>query len=393
MNKLVRLWKRLSRDGKRFSYVLIYHDEQGKIRYESLGHTDRQKAQRQCAKKERELKMGYIEPGYIRLHDLLKDSLQRSRGNIAEGTYQEYDTAVRQFIQTVGDVDYRTICREHGEKFIRTCLDKGNRPATVAKKIATLKRQFNLAVERQQLEDNPFRHLKKPKAPDGEIHVYSEEECDRLIKAARDLKIGRLYRWDMILLTALCTGMRRGELLNTTWRDVDFAGQKIHVSPKDYTEQTWIWKIKDKDRRSLPLTDEVVKMLIEHQTAQPEGYPYVFVTPKRYDNIQSLRRLGRWSIRQGKCPVSNFQYQFQKILAYAGIDEGTFHDLRRTCITNWFAHGLTEYEVMILAGHASFETTRRFYMAVRKDIIERARKASAKDLHGIFVAQALRAPV
>ena len=141
------------------------------------------------------------------------------------------------------------------------------------------------------------------------------------------------------------------------------------------------------------MTDEVVKMLIEHQAAQSEGYPYVFVTPKRYDYIQKLRRLGRWSIRQGKCPVSNFQYQFSKILAHAGIDEGTFHDLRRTCITNWFANGLSEYEVMILAGHTSFETTRRFYMAIRKDIIERARKASAKALQGIFVAHALRAPV
>jgi len=77
----------------------------------------------------------------------------------------------------------------------------------------------------------------------------------------------------------------------------------------------------------------------------------------------------------------------------SGIEEGTFHDLRRTCITNWFAHGLTEYEVMILAGHTSFETTRRFYMAVRKDIIERARKASAEALQGIFVAQALRTPI
>ena len=224
MNKLVRLWKRPSRDGKRFSYVLIYHDEQGKTRYESLGHTDRQKAKRQCAKKERELQMGYIEPGYMRVHDLLKDSLQRSRGSIAEGTYREYDTAVRQFIQVVGDVDYRSICQEHGEQFMRACLGKGNRPATVAKKIATLKRQFNLAVERHQLEDNPFHHLKKPKAPDGEIHVYSDDECDRLVQAARDIKIGKLYRWDMIFLTDLCTGMRRGELLNTTWRDVDFAG-------------------------------------------------------------------------------------------------------------------------------------------------------------------------
>ena len=111
--------------------------------------------------------------------------------------------------------------------------------------------------------------MKKPKAPDGEIHVYSDEECDRLVKAARDIKIGKLYRWDMIFLTDLCTGMRRGELLNTTWQDVDFAGQKINVYPKDDTEQTWIWQIKDKDRRSLPLTDEVVKMLIEHQAAQP----------------------------------------------------------------------------------------------------------------------------
>jgi integrase len=212
MNKLVRLWKRPSRDGKQFSYVLIYRDEHGKTRYESLGHSDRQKAIRQCAKRKRQLQMGYVEPGYMRVHDLLEDSLLRSRGSIAEGTYQEYDTAVRQFIQVIGDVDYRTICREHGEQFIRAYLNKGNRPATVAKKIATLKRQFNLAVERQQLEDNPFHHLKKPKAPDGEIHVYSDEECDRMVNAARDIKIGRRYRWDMIVLTDLCTGMRRGEL-------------------------------------------------------------------------------------------------------------------------------------------------------------------------------------
>jgi hypothetical protein len=54
--------------------------------------------------------------------------------------------------------------------------------------------------------------------------------------------------------------------------------QKIRVSPKDDTEHTWIWHIKDTDRRDVPLTDEVVKLLAEHQTAQPEGYPYIFVT-------------------------------------------------------------------------------------------------------------------
>ena len=86
--------------------------------------------------------------------------------------------------------------------------------------------------------------------------------------------------------------------------------------------------------------------------------------------------------------MSNFRYQFLKILERADIDLGTFHDLRRTCITNWFAHGLSEFEVMIMAGHASFETTRRFYLAIRSDIVERARKASTEAMKAISDARA-----
>ena len=63
-------------------------------------------------------------------------------------------------------------------------------------------------------------------------------------------------------------------------------------------------------------------------------------------------------------------------MAKAGIEMGEFYDLRRNCLTNWLANGLSEYDVMTMAGHASFETTRRFYLAVRKDLLDRARKAS-----------------
>jgi integrase len=44
-------------------------------------------------------------------------------------------------------------------------------------------------------------------------------------------------------------------------------------------------------------------------------------------------------------------------MAKADIEKGAFHDLRRTCLTNWFANGLSEHEVMAMAGHASFDTT------------------------------------
>ena len=39
--------------------------------------------------------------------------------------------------------------------------------------------------------------------------------------------------------------MRRGELLNTTWRDVDFAAATVEVCPKKDTKETWEWHVKD----------------------------------------------------------------------------------------------------------------------------------------------------
>ena len=46
-----------------------------------------------------------------------------------------------------------------------------------------------------------------------------------------------------------------------------------------------------------------------------------------------------------------------------------------------------------MAGHSSFDTTRKFYLAVRKDLIERARAASSDAMNDILVARWLRAPV
>jgi integrase len=70
---------------------------------------------------------------------------------------------------------------------------------------------------------------------------------------------------------ALGTGMRRGELLNTTWRDIDFARMTVDVSPKKDREDTWEWHIKDTERRTLPLTAELVRRLVEHQMLYRTG--------------------------------------------------------------------------------------------------------------------------
>jgi integrase len=79
-------------------------------------------------------------------------------------------------------------------------------------------------------------------------------------------------------------------------------------------------------------------------------------------------------------------------LRRAGIQRpAQFHDLRRTALSSWLANGMSEFEVMILAGHASFNTTHEFYLAIRDDILDRARQAANRAV-GRNLAHIWRAP-
>lgn len=185
---------------------------------------------------------------------------------------------------------------------------------------------------------------------------------------------------------------RTGELLNSVWRDIDFDARTIGVSPKYATAETWLWLIKDTERRTLPSTDDLVAALAEHQSRQPEGHPYVFVPPHRYARIRQLPRQHKWTLADSRLKVlNNLKRDFDKMLAQASISGKRFHDLRNTALTNWFAADLSEYEVMRLAGHSDFNTTHRFYLAVADDLVDRARQAPAKRL-AENLARTWRAP-
>jgi integrase len=174
------------------------------------------------------------------------------------------------------------------------------------KEISAIKRVLQLAVLRDQLEKNPFKHLRRPKIPEQEIHIYDDDECHRLLRAAREGRRAGGLNWELLIAAALCTG---------------------------------------------------------------------------------------WTTENGKCPVNNVKRKFDKILKRGSIDEGEFHDLRRTCMTRWFANGLTEFDVMKLAGHSDFATTHRFYLAARRDLIEKARVAAAAAMTNDFGTHLARAPV
>jgi len=133
-----------------------------------------------------------------------------------------------------------------------------------------------------QLESNPFQYVGKRKVPRRKVHIYTDDECDRLVRSAKQFFLHSNWTpcvpWDLLIIVALCTGMRRGELLNTAWWNIDFDRQTIDVSPQKDIDQAWEWHIKDTDRRTLPLTEQVLLLLTKHYEQQPEGYPLHFRT-------------------------------------------------------------------------------------------------------------------
>jgi len=92
--------------------------------------------------------------------------------------------------------------------------------------------------------------------------VFTDDECDRLCKAARQHEEdGHPVKWELLIRMCLGTGTRRGELMNTTWRDIDLANMTVEVSPKKNRADIWEWHIKDTDRRMVPLTTQLVSRL------------------------------------------------------------------------------------------------------------------------------------
>ena len=106
MKQLVKLNKRPRCGGRKFTYALRYVGRDGKRKCESLGHSNLRKAERQCAQKEKELRMGYVAPESMKLMDFLEDSLARTGDQIRESTQRETKSAMKDFIATIGNIDF-----------------------------------------------------------------------------------------------------------------------------------------------------------------------------------------------------------------------------------------------------------------------------------------------
>jgi integrase len=160
------------------------------------------------------------------------------------------------------------------------------------------------------------------------------------------------------------SGLRRGEILNLTWADIDFENKRIHVETKSSSRRLIEWEPKDHENRVVPMSEESTQLLADNQVESEEGFPYIFLSPDRLKRIKQREGVGRWNARSDT--VNNLGRDFDVIRRRAAIARCTLHDMRRSAITNW-AQQLPIQVVQQLAGHSNIATTRKYYLTVRPE--------------------------
>ncbi len=167
---------------------------------------------------------------------------------------------------------------------------------------------FSFAAELGLIEENPIARLKPLRESRKRIEVYSQEEIESLLSACDRLQ-GLWARriWQTRILLAVGAGLRRGEVLNLTVRDIDFESGCIWVSAKRDTAETWSWDLKGYADRKTPLPKALAERLTAIIAELPPRQPYVAISPKRYQGCLALRAVGKWTDALSNLPDGNFR--------------------------------------------------------------------------------------
>lgn len=201
-------------------------------------------------------------------------------------------------------------------------------PATVVRYLASLSAMYTVAVnEWGWVEKNPVEMVKRPTEPNGRIRFLSDDERKALLDACRQIDTRILLP---IVVLALSTGARQGELLSLTWDQVDLDRQIIRLN-----------ETKNKERRGLPLVSFAHKLMSQLYCARREDTPLVFPRP------------------DGKKPAQ-IENLWKKAVSKAKLEDFRFHDLRHSAASSLAMNGATLAEIAEVLGHKTLQMVKRY---------------------------------
>ena len=208
--------------------------------------------------------------------------------------------------------------------------------ATVNRILADLSHVFTVVVKDfGWMQESPVSRVRKLREPRGRVRYLSDEERERLISVCRAGKLEASrqngtagsetepYYLLAIVLLALSTGMRRGEIETLKWDDIDWARKRIVLNAT-----------KNDERRSVPLVGDALRELEELYASRRPFSSYVFASSKA------------GFIGQPK----HFQREWKALLQTARLEDFRFHDLRHSCASYLAMNGATLTDIAAVLG-------------------------------------------
>ena len=333
MSDETRVWIAKRKTTGKTTYRLRWIDPAaGKWRSRAVG-TDRRVAQQEAARLEDELHLGtYRDITRITWADFVKDHVGKIQGNRDAIEAQHTLSEFGELLHPVGPKGVTYPMIEAYVAFLkedRTLEDgttkKGNKPATVNKKLRYIRAALNRAIKRGFMARSPMDTELFQAVEHKRPRIATQAEETALLDAA-DTLYG--FRVRTFVYAALNTGGRRGELLSLPWERIELDGGERHVH---------FAKTKSHRDRVVPINPDLAGMLhrLMAQTLEVGG-PFIGI-------------------------MVNVNQMWTRIVKTAGVPKISMHDLRRTFVTRLVRAGVPMPTVQKLAGHAAIQTTLPYY--------------------------------
>lgn len=358
-------------------WYCAYRDEDGKLCRRATGAPTKSLARRILEKHERDVVekkwVGAKTYPDISFRQFAARFLRHSRATNGQSTSHRDRTIVDNLLDTFGDRMLRLIKRRDIQDYLdrrastvyhrKNGTDKRIAPQTVDRERIGLMAMFSYAINQEYLPEteHPVRKVKIPKGETKKQRELTPDEEGRLLTECRKPENPRLAYLESIILTALGTGMREGELLSLKWRNVDLTERRFVDGSRSHgritVESTNDNPNKDRETRSVPVTKDLrVVLTVLHELAIKKAEEekkieveaseihehYVFTNPRTGTRWVDTKLAWYSALRKAK--ITGFR----------------FHDLRHTFATRARRSGMPLEVLQLILGHSDVTTTMRY---------------------------------
>ena len=213
-------------------------------------------------------------------------------------------------------------------------------PATVLRYMMRLSHAFSMAVNWQWCERNPVEAAVKPKVSNRRVRYLRDDERERLLAVCQSSKNRDLY---FLVVLAISTGMRRGEITGIAWDAVTFYDDQGYAKILLAAQDT-----KNGTQRSVLIASQAYQIMSQRRTALSSSHGH-----------SRLSGLMFPSAANPDSPV-DFRSPWEAALKKAAITDFKFHDLRHTAASYMAMNGATTLEIKEALGHKSTAMAERY---------------------------------